>query len=163
MMMKDQRIEAFETTLRASHEWVRDYGEKLGQTHPPLAFSCLRVALHVIRDRLPVPETAALGAQLPMLLRGAFYEGWRPGHRPPRVHTLHDLYREVSAELADGLGAPPHDVLVAAFALLEDRITSGEIAKLRHILPQPIREMWALVDRGTFEASEPSDEAHAMR
>jgi uncharacterized protein (DUF2267 family) len=161
-MMKDQRIEAFETTVRASHDWVHEYGEKLGQTHPPLAFSCLRVALHVLRDRLPVPEAAALAAQLPMLLRGAFYEGWRPGHKAPRVRSADELYQAVSDELVDGLAAPPADVMRAFFALLDERVTTGEVEKLKHILPQPIRDIWAGSERRAAP-SETSDGPQAQR
>src|SRR5688572_21568052 len=125
--MKDRKIDAFESTLQASHQWVHEYGEKLGQDYPPLAFRCLRVALHVIRDRLPVGETASLAAQLPMLLRGAFYEGWRPGHTPERIHTIDELEADVSNKLGSGLAAPPRDVMRAAFALLEARIDAGEV------------------------------------
>lgn len=161
-MIKDQKIDAFESTLAASHDWVNDYGAKLGQNHPPLAFRCLRVAFHVLRDHLPVSEAAALAAQLPMLLRGAFYEGWRPAHKPARVHTVHELYEEVSRGLADGLAASPPDVMRAAFVLLDERITSGEIAKIRHILPQPFRELWASAARGPA-ASETMDAAQSHR
>ncbi len=142
-MIKDEKIEAFESTLQASHAWINEYGAKLGQAHPPLAFRCLRAALHVIRDRLPVAEAAALAAQLPMLLRGAYYEGWRPMHKAPRIHDANEVYQAVSNELGDGLGARPHDVMRALFVVLEDHVAPGEIKKLRGILPQPLREMWS--------------------
>jgi uncharacterized protein (DUF2267 family) len=158
-MIRDQRIEAFESTLRASHEWVAAYAAKLGQTHPPLAFSCLRGALHVLRDRLPTSEIAALASQLPMLLRGAYYEGWQPGHRAARLRTADDLYHEVSRELADGLAAPPRDVMRALFGLLDERVSAGEVQKLRHVLPQPMQEMWSTTER----AAPAWDEAHPRR
>jgi uncharacterized protein (DUF2267 family) len=154
-MQNDQKIDAFETTLRASHDWVSDYGAKLGQSHPPLAFSCLRAALHVLRDRLPITEAASLAAQFPMLIRGAFYEGWRPGHKAPRLRTANEVYQEVSRALANGLAAPPADVMRALFSLLDERITSGEVEKVRHILPEPLREMWKHED-GSGTQAEPA-------
>jgi len=35
----------------------------------------LSAVLHALRDRLTVSEAAQLGAQLPMLVRGFYYEG----------------------------------------------------------------------------------------
>jgi len=161
-MIKDRTIEAFESTVQASHEWVNEYAEHLGQDHPPLAFRCLRAALHVIRDRLPIAEAAALAAQLPMLLRGAFYENWRPGHAPGRVHTADEVYELVARELAGGLGAPPRDVMRAAFTLLERRVDAGLLAKMRPILPEAVRTLWASATEPA-RASAPIDGPSATR
>jgi uncharacterized protein (DUF2267 family) len=141
-MKKERTIDAFESTLQASHAWVNEYGAALGQDHPPLAYRCLRAALHVLRDRLPVDEAVGLAAQLPMLLRGAYYEGWRPSRAPSRIHTADELYAEVSRELEGGLGAPPRDVVRAAFAVLDAHVDAGEIEKIRHVLPEGIRRIW---------------------
>lgn len=141
-MTVDRRIDAFESTLRSSREWVADYAEKLGQDHPELAFRCLRAALHAIRDRLRVEDAAALAAQLPMLVRGAFYEGYRPAHVPIAMRTADELHAHVGRELAGGLAAPPADVMRAAFALLNARVDAGEVRKVRQVLPAEIRQLW---------------------
>jgi len=36
------------------------------------------VSLHALSDRLTVQEVAQLGAPIPMLIRGFYYEGWVP-------------------------------------------------------------------------------------
>ena len=44
--------------------------------HPHKAYLALRTVLHALRDRLTLEEAVQLGAQLPMLVRGFYYEGW---------------------------------------------------------------------------------------
>jgi anti-anti-sigma factor len=47
-----------------------------------LAYHALRTVLQALRDWLPVDEAAALGAQLPLLIRGFYYEHWHPHGKP---------------------------------------------------------------------------------
>jgi len=42
----------------------------------------VRAGLHALRDRLIPDEAVDLGAQLPMLVRGMHYEGWKPNATP---------------------------------------------------------------------------------
>ena len=138
-MPRDDRIDAFDSTLQLTHAWIRAYGEELGQHHAQLSYRCLRAALHAIRDRLPVNEAAALAAQLPLLLRGVFYEGWRPSAVPAASHAVDELYDEIATELEGGPHAAPRDVLRAALAVLSEHVDPGEIRKLGSMVYQSAR------------------------
>ena len=57
-----------------------------------------RAVLHALRDRIGPIHTAQLGAQLPMLVRGLYYEGWRANAAP-----THERHREAFlAHVAQG-------------------------------------------------------------
>ena len=49
------------------------------------AYKALRAVLQTLRDRLPMQEAVHFGAQLPMLLRGLYYEGWKPAQTPIKM------------------------------------------------------------------------------
>jgi hypothetical protein len=52
---------------------------------------------------LSVDAVAALGAQLPMLVRGFYYEGWHPSGKPLKDRKKSEFLAHVAAELKDDL------------------------------------------------------------
>ncbi|MEV4320363.1 DUF2267 domain-containing protein [Actinocrispum sp. NPDC049592] len=56
-------------------------------------YRVVRTWMHLLRDRLPVNSAAHLAAPLPELLRGVFYDGWRPSRVPDRMHAEGYLLR----------------------------------------------------------------------
>jgi uncharacterized protein (DUF2267 family) len=99
--------------------------------------------LHALRDRLTVGEAVDLGAQLPMLVRGFYYEGWRPAGKPRKYRDKEHFLEQVRKE-APVLGDDAERAATAVFALLASEIAGGEPDQVRRLLPPEIRELWAL-------------------
>ena len=132
----------FTTTLKSTQSWVDDLMFRLKWDDPHRAWHGLRAVLHVLRDRLTVEEAVALGAQLPMLLRGAYYEGWRPAATPVRMRSLEDVYRRVGEHLHGYEGLiDPEEVTVATLDVLSDHNDPGEVVHLRQVLPRDLRSL----------------------
>lgn len=78
-------LDVFDTTIQKTNNWLNELMELAGLQQRQGAYLALRATLHALRDRLPVDEVAQLGAQLPMLVRGFYYEGWDPTPKPVRA------------------------------------------------------------------------------
>jgi uncharacterized protein (DUF2267 family) len=106
-----------------------------------LAFRC---ALHALRDHLPVKDAVLLGEQLPMLLRGTYFEHWNPEGKPDPVNSREDFLHILSIYLArdgeDTSGAEA--VMRAVFRLLERKAADGEIQDVQHLLPKALDDLW---------------------
>lgn len=109
-----------------------------GACRPRYAFRVLRAFLHTLRDRLPVEEAVHLAAQLPALLRGLYYEGWRPSETPAKYHDATTFLDHVAREA--GLGGETEAAYgsEAAARVLARHVTEGELAKVRAVLPTDI-------------------------
>jgi uncharacterized protein (DUF2267 family) len=105
----------------------------------------LRAVLHALRDRLLPDETANLAAQLPMLIRGFFYEGWHPAHKPLTYRHKDEFLRQVVKETPWLEGPELERAVTAVFEVLSSELgANGEIAQVREQLPAELRELWPL-------------------
>jgi uncharacterized protein (DUF2267 family) len=134
------RIDGFEHSLQLTNVWLKDLMARLGTDDRHLACLALGATLHALRDRLTVEETADLGAQLPMLVRGLYYEGWRPAGKPLEEHARDALLSHVEGE-ARNSNFEAEPAVGAAFGRLAERVRAGE-RDVKTTLPRPARKFW---------------------
>jgi uncharacterized protein (DUF2267 family) len=134
-------LDLFDRTLHKTYEWLADLMELLAVDDRHMAYQALRATLHALRDRLTVEEVAQLGAQLPMLVRGFYYEGWNPTAKPLIARHREQFLARVATELSND-DVDPEEAARAVFVLLAGRVTKGEIEDVKHILPGDVRELW---------------------
>jgi uncharacterized protein (DUF2267 family) len=135
-------LEGLDHTLQLTHSWINELDDRLGWNNKPRSYRLLKAVLHAVRDWLRPAEAADLAAQLPTLLRGAYYEQWRPAAVPVKQRTKADfLARVEDAFRIDPLPQPSRAV-TAVFELLSSKVTAGEIEDVRSALPLEIRNLW---------------------
>ena len=85
-----------------------------------------------------------MGEQLPMLIRGFYFEHWDVSGKPPAVRSRNDFCAYVSAHMsrAGQHGSNAEIVTRAVFRLLDRKATDGEIEDIQHILPSPLIDLW---------------------
>ena len=95
----------------------------------------------VADDRSTVAESAQLASQLPELIRGAFYENWRPAGTP-------EHYRDAAAFLdrvRDGAGLAGETeasfVVSAVMTVLRQHVSRGELEDVLATMPTPVRNL----------------------
>jgi uncharacterized protein (DUF2267 family) len=135
-------IDVFETTLHKANRWLKELMEELGWEDRHAAYLALRATLHALRDRLTVEEVAHLGAQLPMLIRGVYYEGWDPTGKPVPERRVEAFLLWIAQQFADDPLLDPEPIARGVFRMLARRVSDGEIEDIKHVLPARIRELW---------------------
>ncbi len=134
----------FDTHLDTAKHWLSELIENLdlSPTETPRALHALRAGLHAIRDRLPAAEVLDLGAQLPTLIRGFYFEGWTLRTEPGQIRDRASMIARVEKELAPDQHLDPVDVLRAVIHLVVEHVSPGEIDDVLATLPGPIRALW---------------------
>jgi len=123
--------------------WVNELASKLGWDNRNDAFQALRVTLHAIRDRIPPEEAVELGAQLPILLSGFFYENYRLVNVPTKERTREAFLGKIRDELQrHNLEAEPEPVVRAVFQTIAEHVTQGETQDVVHSFPKELKDLW---------------------
>ncbi len=134
-------LDVFDKTLQTTNIWLAQIMTAIGVDRR-LAWHVLGATLRVLRDRLGPGLAAHLGAQLPLLIRGLYYDQWSPQQKPSKLRSADEFLEEVSLSLVDVKPIDVQKAVRAVFATIEDHIEAGQATKVRDALPSDIRELW---------------------
>jgi uncharacterized protein (DUF2267 family) len=140
-------LEVFDRTLQTTNTWLGEIMRDL-DVDRHVAWKVLSVVLHKLRDRLPVDLAAHLGSQLPMLVRGVFYDQYQPARQPTDCRTLEEFASEVDQWLSDTRPLDPQSAVQAVFRVLSHHVPEGQLEKVRGALPSSIRSFWEGLEGG---------------
>jgi uncharacterized protein (DUF2267 family) len=135
-------LEVFDTTIQKTNIWLNDLERQAGFPNRHAAYKALRATLHALRDRLIIDEVAQLAAQLPMLIRGLYSEGWDPTAKPLRLRHRDEFLERIAQELRGGDHMDPELAARGVFEVLALHVSEGEIEDIRHLLPGKVRDLW---------------------
>lgn len=136
-------LDVFDSTLQATHIWLDEIRDNLGWSDRHKAYHALRAVLHALRDRLPVNEAVDLAAQLPLMIRGIYYEGWRPVGKPVKERSLDQFLAHVTDQFLFDIGADSKEIARTVIHTLARHVSQGEIDDVKGALP---REFAALFE-----------------
>jgi uncharacterized protein (DUF2267 family) len=141
--MTSSQLDFIDTTVQKTHRWLNQLKEHLGWTEDRRAYEALRAVLHTLRDRLSVNEAANFAAQMPLLIRGIYFEGWDPSNKPVKIRHMADfadmVLSRIDWDTGDTDGA---EITRAVFKVLSEHMTPGEIQKVKDNLPEDIKELF---------------------
>jgi uncharacterized protein (DUF2267 family) len=148
-------VEAFDKTLNKTKAWLREIREDLHLESDDDAYIAARAVLQTLRDRLNPGEAADLAAQLPMLVRGFYYEGWHPADKPLVLRSEEDFLHEIGSRIGRGMKpsmSDPRRLAIGVFAVIRRHVTEGEIEDIVSTLPGSFAFLWTGAGRRPPEA-----------
>jgi uncharacterized protein (DUF2267 family) len=133
-------LEVFDKTLQITNGWLKEIMDELGPDRQ-LAWHVLGAVLRAIRDRLPEDLSAHLASQLPLLVRGTYYDRYAPSAMPRRAGSADEFLAEISEELRQSRPVDSRDAVRAVCGVLGRHVEAGQLAKVWAALPAEIRRL----------------------
>lgn len=128
-------------SVEQARHWIDETATELGHDDKRAAYRALKGVLHTLRDRSTVAESAQLASQLPELIRGAYYENWRPAHTPERYRDAAGFLDRVRDHSGLAGETEASFAVTAVMTVLRRHVSSGELDDVLATMPSPIREL----------------------
>jgi uncharacterized protein (DUF2267 family) len=139
--MSTTGLDVFDKTVQTTNIWLDEIMGALGPDRR-LAWKVLSVVLHKLRDRMPVGLAAHLGAELPLLVRGVYYDQFEPARQPVKC-DLEEFTSEIAERLSDVRPVNPRDAMRTVFQVLSRHVPAGQITKVQDALSKDLRDFWS--------------------
>lgn len=145
--MSHTSVRQLEQATQQAQEWINELTNDGDFEAPDQAYAYLRAVLHAMRDRLTPEEVAHFGAQMPMMVRGFYFEGWRPARAPNDFDTPEEFFDHVEESLGGPQeNDPPEQVAQRSRAVvrfLDDHVDEGQMRHVRAQFPKELVEaLW---------------------
>ena len=135
-------LTVFDETLHVTNTWLHELESRLGLRDRQQGYRLLRTCLHTLRDHISVTASAKLSAQLPTLIRGIYYEAWRPGQVEQPARGRDDFLALIAAAFDE---EPDFDAAIAFqefVSVLRRHVSPGEVDVLQRMMPDEVKPLW---------------------
>jgi uncharacterized protein (DUF2267 family) len=140
--MSERHLELINHSGQLAEKWVKELGRDLKWEDSRATLRLLRATLHALRDWLQLPEAVQLGAQLPTLIRGLYYESWKLNSASVKPRGRDEFLIRVGIEMSPEIIGNIDVAVATVFKFLSQRISAGEIADVCAGLPADLRALW---------------------
>ncbi len=140
-------LDVFDKTLQTTNTWLDEIMADIGPDRQ-VAWHVLGAVLRTLRDRLTLGLAVHLGAQLPLLVRGLYYDQWRASEQPSRLRSADEFLEHVSKGLTGTRPVNVKDATQAVFKVLSHYVDPDQIENVREALPEQVRALWPTARAG---------------
>jgi len=140
-------VDSLDHSIQETNLWLKAIMRHLETDDRHLAYTGLRATLHTLRDRIGPENAVHLGAQLPTMIRGLYYEGWHMAGTPTKERHKHQFLEHIGWTLGPRSKVDPEHAARAVFDVMSEKVDPGEVAKVINLLPKELRDLWPRVAR----------------
>lgn len=138
-------VSSLDRSIQLSMKWLNEVGEELRWPDEERVYDATKAVLNALRDRLPVGEAVEFAAQLPMLLKGIYYDSYDLGGKPLKIRDREEFF-DLIRDNFGGEALNPREPMIAFLKVYLRKTGTGEFEDIKRVMPEELR--------GLFEAAE---------
>ena len=137
----------FNNYIQPAEFFIKEVAEELGNIQDTkAALRVTRSVFHTLRDMLTPEESLHLVAQLPMILKAIYVDGWKPG-TVNRIRSMQEFLNCLKSnsdrpEVDFGNNDEAVNAVQRVLDVVQRHVTIGEIAHIVDQFPQELLILW---------------------
>ncbi|MFP3951157.1 MAG: DUF2267 domain-containing protein [Candidatus Bathyarchaeia archaeon] len=134
-------VRSLDSTIQTTMEWLNIVQEELKWPDEERVYDATKAVLQALRDRLPIEEAHEFAAQLPMLMKGIYFDGYDPTDKPLKIRSREEFLERVRKNF----GNQPLDAEKATKAVLRmlyKKLSGGELEDIKGNMPNDIKGLF---------------------
>lgn len=140
--MANTGLDVFDHTLQNTNKLLSEIERELGwENRRNQSYLALRTVLHALRDRLPIDEAVNFSAQLTVLEKGIFFDGWDSDIVPVKMNR-EEFVNYVAARFPFEVDGGVINLIKIVLSKVFESIDPAEGSKIIANLPNDIREIF---------------------
>ncbi len=139
-MIAHTKIRNIERAIHDFNKWINNIQDEL-KCDEEQAYTALCAVLQILRDRLTSAEATHLGAQLPLIIKGIYYDKWKIKDKPEPIDKMTFTSR-VHAQFNNNPEINPTNIILSVFRTIKKQITPGELEDVKSNLPDEIKQLF---------------------
>ncbi len=140
--MPKAKFSSIEKSSQKTKEWLHEIQDELGWEDENMVYIATRAVIQTLRDRLPVEEAVELADELPMVMKGMYYEGYSASGKPQKIKNSEEFFQKVQ-EKSPRRPIKSEEATKAVFHTLEKKLSGGgELNQVKVNLPKDIQKLW---------------------
>jgi len=144
--MQTSDLNALDKAIQHTNEWLERLMEIGSFSSRENAWIALRGVLWTLRDRLDPGEACHIASHMPLLVRGMYYEGFKPTGERDTARTPQKFKQSVIEHLpVPNPAQVTFDIdaaITAVLKLVDEKIDKGEVEQVREMLPKDVRRRY---------------------
>ncbi len=145
----------FELYAPEANKFVKEVAQELGSPDDTdHAYRVMKSVLHTIREIISPEESLHLIAQLPLVLKGVYVEGWRLGNKN-RIRSMGEFLeclrkksdRSAGRDFGNDETAKHHTKCV--LNVLKRHVATGQVQDMIDQFPMELAELWITQESDT--------------
>ena len=136
--MTNTGFTVFDETIQKTNALLKEIELEFGwENQRHLSYAALRAILHELRDRLTVEESADLSSQLPLLIKGIYYDGWTPSKVPKKIDE-EEFIKDIRQNFPYSMDRDITELISVVIKALKKYVSEGELEDVLSILPKKL-------------------------
>lgn len=123
-------------------EWLVVVNKEMNlENRPDIALQALRGVLYALRNRMVPEEVFNLSAQLPVMVRGFYFEGYNLNDKPEK-YNAEGFLNIIKDSFSGNEDINPESAFKAVLNLLYGHVSKGEMDDIYGGMPKDIKQLW---------------------